>query len=898
MRKTDTNVVYLLNLVHFVVDMEGQTKADASLASFNGVFSLEYIFPELGMLYLDKQRKVLHYSDHFGRWTKDATGFPDTNLLGREENKWLSDYVSGIKKEECFICEGILHLAKGQPPMNVTVCIIALHTRITGKISHICLVRNNEGNASRKFIERLDVESLRIIAENSLDAISLHALNGDFIYVSPSVVNLHGYTSEELAELGAYHAVYPDDLPVIRDVIEKILKNTSSVKSRYRMVHKQGHVIWVESVCQCIRNPQGEPFRISVITRDISVSRMLEESLRQNEEKYRILVKNLPAGVLLMNARGEILEVNQALLDILGSPGEESTKQINLFEFENLVEAGISGNLQKCISERKVVSGETEYSSKWGKKSYLMYSAVPVTGSDGQVHQVICTVKDISRIKRAEDKGRQQIDFLNIVINTMQEPFFVKDENHRWIMLNDAAVKMMGEPRESLLGKSDYELYPKEQADVFWANDNYVMENGSLTNEELIRWSDGTIRTIVTSKRLFNERSTGRKYIVGTIHDITDLKQTEARLRQSEYKYHELFDNASDYIFTVSLDGKFTDANQAMLKRLGVSIKEIEKFSISDFIKPEMLAESTHYHEELIRSGAISSIEIETPGKIGKPEVLEISLRLIYENDRPVGIQGIARDISIKRQASLHLEKINQELQELNVAKDKFYSIIAHDLKNPFNSLIGFSELLYDEFDELSREEMHDYVGIIRNTAKNSLILLENLLAWSRLQTGRMVYDPVRLNLANEVDATITVLYSLSYRKKIHIENNVDRSVFVTADHNMLLTILHNLLMNAIKFTPHEGSIVVRSVIVQEGSSDRVEVSVTDTGIGISMEDQTRLFSLAKPFTMPGTDKETGTGLGLLLTREMIEKHGGRLKIESIQNQGSTFSFTLTRVVP
>lgn len=898
MRKTDTNVVYLLNLVHFVVDMEGQTKADASLTAFNGVFSLEYIFPELGLLYLDKQRKVLHYSDHFDRWTKGASLFLGADLLGQEENKWLKDYVSGRKEEDCFICEGNLHLANGQPALYVTVCILTLDTRITGKMSHICLVRNNEGAASGKFIERLDVESLRIIAENSLDAISLHALNGDFIYVSPSVVNLHGYTSEELAELGAYHAVYPDDLPVIRDVIEKILKNTSSVKSRYRIVHKQGHIIWVESVSRCIRNAQGEPFRISVITRDITVSRLLEENLRQNEEKYRILVKNLPAGVLLMNASGEILEINQALLDILGSPGEESTKQINLFEFENLIEAGISGNLRKCILERKVVSGEAEYRSKWGRKSYLMYSAVPVIRNDGQVDQVICTVKDISRIKRAEEKSRQQIDFLNIVINTMQEPFFVKDENHHWIMLNDAAVEMMGADRETLLGKSDYELYPKEQADVFWANDHYVLDHGYLTNEELIRWSDGTIRTIITSKKLYNEGSTGKKYIVGTIHDITELKQTEARLRQSEHKYHELFDNASDYIFTVSLDGKFTNANKAMLKRLGVSIKDIEKFSIDDFIKPEMLADVKHYHDELIRSGSISSIEIETPGKIGKPEVLEISLRLIYENDRPAGIQGIARDISEKKLESLNLEKVNRELQELNATKDKFYSIIAHDLKNPFNSLIGFSELLYDDFDELSREEMRDYVGIIRNTAKNSLILLENLLAWSRLQTGRMVYDPVKLNLADEVDATITVLYSLSYRKKIHIENNVDRSVFVVADHNMLLTILNNLLMNAIKFTPHEGSIVVHSEIGQEGIPDRVEVSVTDTGIGISRENQSRLFSLAKPFTMPGTDKETGTGLGLLLTREMIEKHGGKLKIESIENQGSAFSFTLALVVP
>jgi PAS domain-containing protein len=122
----------------------------------------------------------------------------------------------------------------------------------------------------------------------------------------------------------------------------------------------------------------------------------------------------------------------------------------------NLVEAA-SAEPPKVLRKKKLFRGNRN-SRKWGKKSYLMYSAVPVTGSDGQVHQVICTVKDISRIKRAEDKGRQQIDFLNIVINTMQEPFFVKDENHRWIMLNDAAVKMMGEPRNPLWGNPTTQL--------------------------------------------------------------------------------------------------------------------------------------------------------------------------------------------------------------------------------------------------------------------------------------------------------------------------------------------------------------------------------------------------------------------------------------------------------
>jgi signal transduction histidine kinase len=210
--------------------------------------------------------------------------------------------------------------------------------------------------------------------------------------------------------------------------------------------------------------------------------------------------------------------------------------------------------------------------------------------------------------------------------------------------------------------------------------------------------------------------------------------------------------------------------------------------------------------------------------------------------------------------------------------------------------------LLLEDFDELSKEEMRDYVGIIRNTARNSLILLENLLAWSRLQTGRMVYNPVKLVLANEVDATTNVLFSLSYRKKIEVDNSVDKNVVIKADQNMILSILHNLVMNAIKFTPSNGKITIQCNSIlkrgKNGEDGYAEISVTDTGIGISKEDQAKLFSLTKPFTMPGTEKESGTGLGLLLTREMVEKHGGKLMIDSEPGKGSTFSFQVPLFVP
>ncbi len=867
--------------------------------SFNhSELTLSRRFLESAFLVIQDSGTIVQCSEHFTDWFSSPLLLIGSDIFSLPGNDWLRTALQGASSGKIESGQGELYMEGVENGVPVNVFYIQSGGDNSTQVSWFCFFERISDTIELGVVDP-DYCKLKIIIENAGDVITLHSMDGSFLYVSPSVEKILGYSVTELMGLGAYHTIHPEDMGIVNDSLEKIQKTRGVVKAVYRLIHKQGHTVWVDSVSQCIFDTEGKPDKITIITRDITAPKMLEDSLRRSEEKYRTLVNYLPTGILLMDTQGNILEVNQALLDILGSPGSEPTRMINMFEFENIVNAGISENLKSSIRERKVVNGQSEYLSKWGKKSFLLYSAVPVFDQEGQVSQVICNVRDITRIKKAEEKSQQQIDFLNVVINTMQEPFFVKDENHRWIMLNDSAISMMGQSRESLLGKSDYELYPREQADIFWEKDSFVLRNGSNVNEETIMWSDGTERNIITYKRLYTEGTTGKKYIVGTIHDITEIKLSETRLKESERKYHDLFDNANDHIFTTDLNGNFTNANKVMLDVIGIPLEEISKINIYSLIKPEVIEDAKRNTDKLMIEGKVGPFEIETLEKNGKSVILEIQARVMFKDNKPVGIQGIARDISEKRFTTRSLEQVNKELQELNASKDKFYSIIAHDLKNPFNSLIGFSELLLEEFDELSKDEMRDYVGIIRNTAKNSLILLENLLAWSRLQTGRMIYNPVPLHLAVEVDAAATILFSLSYRKKIQVENLIDRSIVVTADQNMFLSIMHNLLMNAIKFTPSNGNISI-SVDIKDspGTGSFAEISVTDTGIGISKEDQAKLFSLTRPFTLPGTEKETGTGLGLLLTREMVEKHGGILKIESELGAGSTFSFHLPLFVP
>jgi signal transduction histidine kinase len=234
-----------------------------------------------------------------------------------------------------------------------------------------------------------------------------------------------------------------------------------------------------------------------------------------------------------------------------------------------------------------------------------------------------------------------------------------------------------------------------------------------------------------------------------------------------------------------------------------------------------------------------------------------------------------------------------QELAEVNASKDRFFSIVAHDLRGPFNPLLGLAQLMAQQGVEgVPPDEVRTMAEAIYRSARSIYDLLENLLAWSRLQRGRMDYEAGKLDLKRLVGRNVKLFADVAAGKSISLESMVAEGVSVNADQNMLNAILRNLISNALKFTPCGGQVIINAL--PEGS-DMVAVSVSDTGMGIRPEDQAKLFKLDVTHSTVGTASETGTGLGLIICQEMVEKNGGRIWIESegVPGRGTTIKFTL-----
>lgn len=241
----------------------------------------------------------------------------------------------------------------------------------------------------------------------------------------------------------------------------------------------------------------------------------------------------------------------------------------------------------------------------------------------------------------------------------------------------------------------------------------------------------------------------------------------------------------------------------------------------------------------------------------------------------------------------IKLKKKEIALSETNATKDKFLSIITHDLKNPFNTLLGFSKLLlknHNKYDETKREHL---IQLIYESSKRGNELLQNLIHWSHSQTGRLKFNPIVLNLQNIVDSVIYELKTTAEKKKIQITPKIDNCIYVIADEPSTKTILRNLLSNAIKFTHKKGEIEITSTQISQNQTKYIEIAVTDNGVGISATNQKKLFNLKEQHSTLGTEDETGTGLGLILCQEFTKQNNGTIYVESAPEKGSRFAFTL-----
>ncbi len=443
---------------------------------------------------------------------------------------------------------------------------------------------------------------------------------------------------------------------------------------------------------------------------------------------------------------------------------------------------------------------------------------------------IFIVVKIINRIKQsAHQTILTERNQLKTLINNIPDRIIIKDIESHFIVLNDAAIKHWGGNNElDFINKTDYDFHTKEIADSSFKEDLEILKTGKpILNQEDKRYKDGQEIIISTIKcPIINPK----KETIGLLCIIKDITEQK-------------------------------NAEQKIIKQS----KQLQKYN-------EALSETNVLLEERQQE-----IEEKSEELIAQAETLKRTNSLLIENQQ-----------LIQQQAD-ELTKNNKELLILNATKDKFFSIIAHDLRNPFNTIIGFSEILLVGFKKFTPEKTEKYLGFIYNLSINVNDLLNNLLSWSQSQTGTISFSPVKLNFAQIVDDTIKLLEGSAQKKNITLQKTLDKETNCLADANMMNTVIRNLISNAIKFTPEKGVITIKA----EVSNKELLVTVSDTGVGISKENQKKLFRIDTNISTKGTTNETGTGLGLILCKEFIEKQSGKIWIESEVGKGSEFKFTL-----
>ncbi|MGD8782212.1 MAG: ATP-binding protein [Ignavibacteria bacterium] len=373
-----------------------------------------------------------------------------------------------------------------------------------------------------------------------------------------------------------------------------------------------------------------------------------------------------------------------------------------------------------------------------------------------------------------------------------------------------------------------------------------------------------------------------RNKLYKKIHD-------EELLAEKEKIFKEIFENSPIGMYRACKDGKILVANKALVKILGYnSVDELKGKNIADaHVDPE---ERKKFISLIEKFGSLFSYEYKMLKKDNSIIQISENCRLVKnENNEALYYEGLLEDITLRKEAHEKIKEYNRELKQLNESKDKFFSIIAHDLRNPFNSLFGFIQMLIEEYNELTDEERIHVLKEMEESTKTSYQLLDNLLQWARSQSGKMEIRKITFNINEVVNRNIKLLSNISKRKNIEIINCIDTDIFINADEQMIDTVVRNLITNAIKFTNYNGEIKIDADI----KKSEAIVCISDNGIGMRKSTMDNLFKEGYEISYVGTDNETGSGLGLLLCKEFISKNDGRIWVESKLGFGSKFYFSL-----
>ena len=376
------------------------------------------------------------------------------------------------------------------------------------------------------------------------------------------------------------------------------------------------------------------------------------------------------------------------------------------------------------------------------------------------------------------------------------------------------------------------------------------------------------------------------------IQSINERKLTEEKLNQEQYLMRNLMDNLPDHIYFKDRESRFIRVNstQAQLFGLKDPDKVIGKTDF-DYFSEEHAKQAYEDEQDILQTGQ-PVIKEEKETWTDRPDtwVYTTKVPLRDYDGRVLGTFGISRDITDRKLAEEEIRRKNELLQDINAEKDKFFSIIAHDLRSPLSAFVAATQILAEEIQTMNIEEMREITQNLKASATNIFTLLENLLEWSRLRRGGMDFIPEKLNLREKIESCIDVLTESARKKRIELTFSIPDEIEVFADNHMIDAVIRNLVSNSVKFTPAGGKINVAAVYAD---NHYIEIKVRDSGIGMTPELKNKLFMISEKTSRNGTEGELSTGLGLLLCKEFIEKHNGKIWVESEVGTGSIFHFTI-----
>jgi PAS domain S-box-containing protein len=480
-----------------------------------------------------------------------------------------------------------------------------------------------------------------------------------------------------------------------------------------------------------------------------------------------------------------------------------------------------------------------------------------------------------------DDSFRQLVEMLPAGVAIYQ--------NEQFVYFNQAALNMMRASSPDLLvGTSVLNVvHPDSRQNIMVRMKRVTSGEIVPPIDERILRLDGTEFRAEIVSTLINYQ--GKKAIQVMFHDVTWRYDAAETIVMQEHLLRSIIDNVPAYITIIGADDlRYRFVNSAYERSFGKSRNEIEGALMKDILGEENFKFALPFITQA-RNGIACSYE----NRFEITEGLRWGKVMYSPGFAPDGhvetLIVLSIDITELKSIELALRKRETELFEVNSTKDKFISILAHDLKSPFSSLIGFSELLKEKTDNLNDYKIKLFVDNIYEVSSSTFIFLEELLEWARTQLNLIKFNTEQIHLIQIVEECILFFKNISIGKFIEIYPHVSQDIYIVADRYMLKTILRNLVSNAIKFTPKYGKIKIFAQVKQTF----IEIIVSDTGMGMDSNKINSLFKIGETKSNIGTESERGTGFGLLLCKEFIEKHGGNIKVESQLGMGSNFKFTI-----